>query len=629
MVDKYPDQTAWARRADVALRAKYPNLTTRIFETTPQAFVIVFDKALQDASAIDVEEVRPVTLQLQIANDVPPHLREIEPIRDADLSLHYEGFPFTIHELFNLVAARFRNLPIADIRDGGSPMAVTIELTTGITPASERELLDYCAAIGSPAPFKISVTGRTFKDVQDQKPKIPLPPVAQPDALFVGASRIRPGMPPHVRVDEEYWFENLDAVCRGQIQVESMPGIEEGDARCFVDATIGQQINFRQLLAYYDTIYFSPPLLQEHQKFLDHQALTEADLLDLISAGRLKLLLTQAEERLNVPFLAAAGERSPTAIVGRRTAAAMLLADIVHTADEFRLNDPGYFAAIGELSRALAAQSGLPADKVLQFLLWPLEARRSAIGPFLTRGSKGVLPIGLGPHFGLMLKKLTGKDLELEAGMVSEKVHIAHAIRATAFPMREEPVGLHNIANSIGDALNFYRSFNTKIAASWTGNVERKNQGKVLLPPLPILEFDGAAPISDVLQATERPVMRNRARALFGRLADMTEEQRSREVDELNASLRRFSRPAGIMSLDTADTAVSVAALAYGFVYPPLAGLGHLAAQLLEIGRRSPTIDKLMEDIGADLFPGREKQRELDFLSRISRVATLKTSKVS
>jgi hypothetical protein len=44
--------------------------------------------------------------------------------------------------------------------------------------------------------------------------------------------------------------------------------------------------------------------------FLQKQALTEGDLLDLIAAGRLKILLTQAEERLNMRFLSECAERS-------------------------------------------------------------------------------------------------------------------------------------------------------------------------------------------------------------------------------------------------------------------------------------------------------------------------------
>ena len=117
--------------------------------------------------------------------------------------------------------------------------------------------------------------------------------------------------------------------------------------------------------------------------------------------------------------------------------------------------------------------------------------------------------------------------------MVSEKVHIGHALNATVFPAREEPEGLQRLANAMGDALNFFRSFNIRIAAAWVGNVERKEAGRQLLPPLPLFEFDPAIPIEEILAAADRPVMRNRGRALFTRLVDMTDEQRFAEIEKL------------------------------------------------------------------------------------------------
>jgi hypothetical protein len=630
----FPDTAGWARRADVSLRARYPNLVTRIFEVAPHSFVIVFDRALQEASAVDFEKVRPATLQASVSNAVPQQfLREIEPIPDSQLARGYEGFPFTRTQLLNLVAARFSDLPIVDIRDGGTPMTISVELTTAIAAEQERELSDFCADVCAPAPFRIAVTGRTLQEAQEAeralKAKFAARLGSQDDALFIGASRLRPAAPRFVRDDERYWFDNLDAVCAGRVSVDSMPGVVEGDARCFVDATLGEHINFRQLLAYYDTVYFSPPLREEHRTFLGRQALAESDLLDLISSGRLKVLLTQAEERLDIPFLSAAAERSPTAIIGRRQAAAMLIADIAQTAERYRLNDRGHYAEIGRLSRIIAEKSGLPADKVLQFMLWPVEARRDAVGALLDRGTKGVAPIGMGPFLGLIIQKMSGKDLQLEALIASEKVHIAHALGATCFPMREEPSGLHTLANVMGEALNFFRSFNTDIAASWAANEGRKARGKLLLPPLPILEFDASAPIGEVLAATARPVMRNRGRALFARLADMTEEQQKEEIRALNAQLHRFGKPSGVMSLDNADTVASLGATVLGAAYPPLAGLLHLGTQIIEVGRRVEGVDRLFEAIAVDLFPKRTRQRELDFLSRISRVATLKTTRVS
>ena len=147
--------------------------------------------------------------------------------------------------------------------------------------------------------------------------------------------------------------------------------------------------------------------------------------------------------------------------------------------------------------------------------------------------------------------------------MVSERVHIGHALGATVFSPREEPEGFQVLGNAMGDVLNFFRSFNIRIAAAWVGNVERKEARKLLLPPLPLFEFDPEIPIEEILAATDRPVMRNRGRALFSRLADMTEEQRADEIRNLNAALRRHGRPAGVISLDNLDTGISLASVAY------------------------------------------------------------------
>jgi hypothetical protein len=622
-----PDQTGWIRRADVSLRIHYPNLVTRIFEIAPHRYSITFDKSLQDAAKIDFEQFRPVTLQATISNEAPTtFIREIPSLPDNQLARNFEGFPFTAAQLFNLVVSRFPDLPIVMIRDGGTPMAITVELTRAPERDQERQLLDFCNGIGVPAPFKVSVTGRPVDTTTSPSPRA-FGPVD--DALLIRASRLRPAAPPFVRADEAYWFSNLDQIYAGNVAVEQIPGIEEGQARCFIDATIGEHVNLRQLLTLYDTIYVSPPLREGHDAFLAKQAVTDNDLLTLIERGRLKIISTQAEERLKISFLAEAAERSPSAIIGRRTTAAMLIADIVQTADEYRLRDSKHYPAIGELSKVLSEKSGLPADQILEFILWPVQARRAAVWPLLDRGSKGIPPIGMGPFFATFIEKIGKKDLKLESLIISEKVHIGHALNATVFPPREEPEGLHRLANAMGDCLNFFRSFNTRIAAAWVGNVERKEAGKLLLPPLPLFEFDPAIPIEEILAATDRSVMRNRGRALFGRLADMTEEQRAVEIQNLNTALRRYGQPSGVISLDNLDTGISVASIAYGFAYPPLAGLQALGRQLIDLGRKYPAVDKLLEAIQVDLFPAGGKKRELDFLSSISRVATLKTAKVS
>jgi hypothetical protein len=186
-----PDYVGWIRRADVSLRIHYPNLITRIFEIAPGQFLIVFDKSLQDATQINLEEFRPITLQVKISNEVPSaFIREIPPLPDSQLSRNFEGFPFNRVQLFNLVVGRFPDFPIVAIQDGGTPMAISIELTRSLEPAQEQQLLDFCNGIAAPAPFKLVVTGTPI-DTTSSNPSAVSP---NDDALFIGASRVRLGL---------------------------------------------------------------------------------------------------------------------------------------------------------------------------------------------------------------------------------------------------------------------------------------------------------------------------------------------------------------------------------------------------------------------------------------------------
>ena len=275
---------------------------------------------------------------------------------------------------------------------------------------------------------------------------------------------------------------------------------------------------------------------------MQQQALTEADLLYLIQKGRLKIVSTQPEERLNLAFLEAASERSSTAIIGRRATAALLIADIVQTADEYQLAKPDLRRGVGELAKLLAEQTKIPFAEILRLLMWPVEARRGALQPLLDRGSKGIASIGLAPFISRHIKRLVDKDVELEALVVSERVHIGHALNATVFPSRSEPPSLLVLMNIMADALNFYRSFNTRIAASWAGNEDRKAAGRLVMPSLPLFAFEPNVPIKEFLDTVCLSSTRDQGRALFGRLAALPDDQRAAEIARLDGELRRRFR---------------------------------------------------------------------------------------
>lgn len=123
---------------------------------------------------------------------------------------------------------------------------------------------------------------------------------------------------------------------------------------------------------------------------------------------------------------------------------------------------------------------------------------------------------------------------------------------------------------------------------------------------------------------------RDKGQALFGRLAALSDEQRPAEIARLDAELRKRLRASeSMISFENADTLASIGGLIFQVAYPPLAGLCAIGNQLKEAARKIPAVDRLIYDIEKDLFSTFDKSLEIDFLSRIDRVATFKKNRIS
>jgi hypothetical protein len=371
-------------------------------------------------------------------------------------------------------------------------------------------------------------------------------------------------------------------------------------------------------------------LEDEHGEFLRKQGLTEADLLRLVESGRLTFVSTQPEERLWLPFLEAAAERHPHAILGRRTAALLLIADIARTADCYRLADPKFYSALRELAEATAPDLGVAPAALLRAFLWPLTARRQSLSGLIDRGTKSGPALELAQILSEIVKSATKVDVALEAMVVSERVHIGHALNATVFGALDEPTAMPTMMMALGRELNFYRSFNTAIAATWVGNERRRAGGVQIVPPIPLLDFDPKIPISEVLSDSALQSTRAKGRALFARLADLPVEERGTEIDALVDRLRNVGRRRGnaLLSFDNLDTVIAGGSLFASFTYPPVAGLTHFTRPIVERLRRIPSIDRMIQAVAEDTAATFGTNQDLDFLSRIDRVAQLKRPRV-
>ena len=611
----------YVQRIDILLRSHFPDLITRIYEIKCNEYVIVFDSALQDATTIANEfdkSIRFLTVSVTLSNTPPDtYLREITSLSDAQGTGDMTGLPLRTVDLLNLLISRFPNAGIVSFQDDPANWSISIFVNTALDTETESQLLRFVEDFNLPLRVK-------FEIHPNEKPKIDQ---KFENPMFIWAARLRPSVPIYVTQDEEFWFNNIEAIASNELGINSFPGMRDEIFRCYMDLTMAEKhINLRQALLLYDEIWCSAPLADLEDAFLKKQALTKSDLLQMVNAGRLKFVTTQPEERLNISLLEEIHEHDSSAIFGRRKTAALLVADVAQTAELSYLSDTSLIPIFRILAEELASHFGLTADELLRYFFWPIASRRGCLQRLLDVGSKGGPALDLAKMMSSLIKSRFGKDIELEALVFSEAVHISHALNATLLGSVNEP-DLYNLLKSfIGYQLNFHKHFNPQFAASWIENELQRNSEKNFLPAVPLFEFDRKIPIQEILDTTTLWSTKGKGRSLYARLAYLPHDERQQEIDNLVSILRKqtYRESNTSITLNLLDIIGSVASVVFDFVIPGLSSLKNVGSNVTEKLRRIHTFDRMITNI--ENSSG--QKQELDFLTRISRVATFKRERV-
>ena len=614
----------YARRIDAMLRARYPHLQTRIFEVVNDTFQIVFASNLLDADTISEEfdnSIRFMTVNITLSN-TPPNafIREITLLSDKDAIGNMSGLPLRRIDLVNLLVSRFPDAGIVDVQEKPDNYSASIVVEKDLLEKDQANLLNFIDELSLPIVFTIEVSSSHHRDVKS----------IVGDPMFIWASRLRPHAPSYTRFDEEFWFDNIHDIAANKLPLNRFPGMRKNAFRCYLDFSHGEQhINLRHALLLYDEVWCSLPLRKNHEPFLTQQRLTEEELLTAVELGRLRFVTTQPEERLRLPFLERVFDRDSTAMFGRRTTAALLVADLVQTADISFLNDTSIVGAVVELARMVAEEAGVPFQKVLRGFLWPLASRRDGLQGLLDRGSKAGPAMGLAELLSIRLQVKASSDVALETLLLSEQVHIGHALSGTLFVPFNEPQSVTQLKHWIGRHLNFHRNFNEKSAALWLKNEKFLASGREILPAVQLFEVDTSIPIQEILEASAQGSVRFRGRGLYARLAKLSPDERKSEVEKMNQLLRGIAKKQGIYNVvsDSVDVGFSVVDLIFGIFVPPVSAIARFYKPIIERARGNERIDSMVMKL-EDKMRKSPESGELDFLSRVSRVASFKVERV-
>ena len=223
----------------------------------------------------------------------------------------------------------------------------------------------------------------------------------------------------------------------------------------------------------------------------------------------------------------------------------------------------------------------------------------------------------------------TGLDIALEAYIYGEPVHIGHAIDATVFGPVDEPTLHYTLKSVLGGYLNLHKNFTATLAESWIRNEQGKSNANETLPVVQVFEFDRHIPIREIIDDISLSSTRQQGRSLYARLANLSDEERAQEIIRLNARLREISRNKAntILDVRTLETAGALAFLFATLPCPPIMGLFGVGSRALTRLRHNRKIDELMSRLEEKMQSDNSKM-ELDFLSKIDRVARFKSDHV-
>ena len=615
------------RRADVSLRALFPDLVTRIFGLQGGHYVICPVGSVHgiDTMRLDFEKVRPAGLAIQVADAQPQSFAyELSPIEDGAVADNFEGFGFSRPQLINLLLARFPSLPLSD-----APSSSTDPITLFLDGEADPTQLEAAQAT-----LQGILPGFRFAFDREPAPRRSFPPDVQRrlDELTnidVKPAKRRPTAPPFVKADEEFWYNSVEDVLAGRLSQRSILDMSDDGMACYMDATVGSQFDLRQAILLYDTVYLTPPVISPGANsagFWEEQALTKKDLFALIAAGRLRLILSQPEERTDPDFLREACSIDPRSVIGRLKSSALVASDIVATAREYRFADPAMVKQLSIAAQALSEEVKIAPSTVMRSLLWPLSARRSCVGALTSRGLMGLPSFGMGGVLAEEIKQVTGRDLQLEALVTTMGVQIAHSLHATFIPPMDDLRGWNVPRLLIGERLNFFRDYNSRTAAAWAVDQRRKfEKREIIMPPLPIFRFENHADVHEIIAATSSGSTRRKGRAMVSRLSALTSEERSAAIDAISRDFYSLNvrRQRSGAAIDLVSNIIDVATSLFQVSIFPFKSAWGLLGTVASVARKNPRLDLLLDTIEADLAPGLGINEDLAFLSKVNRVAKL------
>lgn len=545
------------KRDDFRLRTKYPFLTTRIFYTGGYGYFIYVDN-LNKYPFLKFEElqqefdysIKMMGNPTKLINSIPDsYIEEYKPIEDTKISENFAGAFFTESMFINFLKAKFNTYKIVGFRTDFQNQLFIV----GLDYANEQEKNDLQLELNKlELSFDFTIEKQslshenTVKNIDFGNPILNTI-VKQDNIMQIPAYSLQPVKLDFIKRDESLWFDNIDKVYSGEFTKDNLKFFDKNNTSCLIDYTAASNIDIRNVLLMYDTVYLMLPL-KENNNSLFNSSFSKDNLFSMIEKDRLKLVNIQPEERLDIDILKEAYAIKPNNVINRRALSLLSVIDLYDINKNSIFNDTGIQELFYDIAQILSKELNLDLIDVIDFINWPKRALRDSFERFNRNGIWAYGQLGVNELFKKSLNKITGKDLTLELTMTSQNIHLANALNSTLFPaflydkkgkpkLFEAP-----FANIMGNFLNFYKYATKEKLHSYTSIENLKLSNQQLISPIDIFEVNTYIPFEEFETYTSSVTTRNRLNVLFNKLSNLSPEERSAEIKKYNEFVTEFQK---------------------------------------------------------------------------------------
>ncbi len=609
----------FVKRIDYNLRARYPELTTVIYEIKQSEYLIYCSSDVDNFNELTKEfesSIRFITTPVELTNEKPKNFKEvIDSIDDNYPTQNFCGFPLTTLDFINLLSSKFSNIQFLEIIGNNSDGKIRI-IFEKTDKLRYNQLQQYLATLDYPNEFVLTEKEPNSTELSQN--------LVQDDVTYVYSPYLLKSNWNFEKRDEDLWYQNLDRIYDSQFTRSDLYFYDESAIKCFADYSFNN-INIRNMLLLYDKIFLIPPFEKPINFLLESQRIHKKELYNLIELNKINFVLIQPLSRYDSSFLNEVSSINNSALISRRALSALLLLEIVSINKNYFITQLELIPYLKEISNIIGKLINVESSLIYPALSWPIKVLRQsfdffAFGSVMKIGGFGVNN-AIEPYF----SHKNNRDLKFDFMINATNIHLADALNAAYFPYTiERGYSDRFYSMMMGNILNSYRNLSIEKMMDFYKYKKELADKEQIIDPIRLFEINEYIPINELQSIIEALGTPQKIHSLVKYIITLNEEDRKEKIMHYNNEIKnRYTKnKAKFQWLDFGYSA----ALDTAGIWVPFIGTGAKGLELLsdKIGIKSKTKNFIMDKLENIFNSKKIDEQNIDFLTKLNRVARLK-----